>query len=921
MGHEDTLTDVLDQVLDAALDHDPWDPRIRVELARRALARGDEGSAVEHLRACLDPERIPPSAIDLPEPLVARALEGWTERCRTSMLIVEEVGADDAVARWPEEAQRPLEGVYEGLLAHRGRVRAALFDDPDEVASTLCEVDTLRSPFDLDEGLDRNFGHIGRVVGFLLEAAPWLSPARYLVRDQTSELYEIWLVDGVGSLLRHRRPGDEWLEALAPVLDEVGEDPALRELIAGGWRAQAWRLLDAWSPAAEVEVRQAIERAGSLGARTRVVEARLAVLVGDPLATEALRLALVEAPSWRDGWLLLAQRQRTIGAFEEAAAAARRARAPELVEEALRGLRTREEARHHEPFEATPLDDLDPEPSWARGNLATYTITPPTPLCLDQVTLPTRPGAEEAVERWLGALAEPVEALFSVMAGEVVLEQHTDWQRAGLDALLAALRDLAPMTGDARFLLFEREERTAVLGEVRHGRLRIEVGRTVEDGDALLAWVTERSRERPDDEALTRFLGRLRQRRLRWEWCWRIDDATARAWLDDIARTGTEDPRLYVLRAEHARRSGDRATAERELLRAAELEGRNLLWAALAAEDRGRALEHLVGFRERWPEDVTGRLLHALWTADPGLLPSEAPAAADPWLADLSRSDGFAEGLLWLARVRTEPAMVPWLLAASRRLADPAPMLALLHTLHPDEPDVLSAVGAAATAAKDWGRAADVLWHRAALVTEPERGYAAAAERQRLVTACYHAACEALYGRPAGADRPPGKPSDEALARTEDLIGRALSALEAVPANALHAACWVVLALVAAWRKDHATALRLADDAVTIDPTAHALTTRASVRCSLGDLAGAASDAVAALAKAPDHHHAELVLACVAGKRRKPWAAVRPHVERVVALWPEGRPELAEEPDLARYRREPAFRALVGLDGQGGGGA
>jgi len=190
-----------------------------------------------------------------------------------------------------------------------------------------------------------------------------------------------------------------------------------------------------------------------------------------------------------------------------------------------------------------------------------------------------------------------------------------------------------------------------------------------------------------------------------------------------------------------------------------------------------------------------------------------------------------------------------------------------------------------------------------------------------LGAAYYDRACLRLYGVPAGANRPPGRPSEAALAETDAALDGALAALrERSSSEGKEAApCYLMKAMIAGFRDQHREALVWTDRALELDDTSpYAWSMRATSQNNLGELDDAATCAALALELDAAYWHGHYVLACVEAKRGTDPAAILARLRRVLELWPEGRAEVAEERDLASLRELPAFRELVG---GGGGGA
>lgn len=602
-----------------------------------------------------------------------------------------------------------------------------------------------------------------------------------------------------------------------------------------------------------------------------------------------------------------------------------------------------------------------------REELRIRQLEPRTPERAHKVVLPLLPGSLEPVLGVIDGWSERVRGLLELDdAGEqLVFYQVGDRCYAGIRNLLRAFDAIAPFVDDVRFALWDSDSELLYEVRVTQGRLSVIKGEIDEDDRELRrAWFARRSRERPEDHALRRMVVDLLVDDA--DFCLRRGGAgglaRARERLWEAAGLECFDPALHLLRARYAERSGDTLAAEEAYLRAAEAEGQASLPATLAALAGGRdgaARRHLASFRASWPEHTLACWIDAYLRDDPSLLigllrvVAERSERPEPDLVELAGSPRFAAMSSWLidALPATDVTACRYLVAVAERLrgisasladkafeaailrapADPRPWLGWAQTddpelrlarlrraraLAPDDLEVLSALGRSLTESEDWPEVIEVLSHRQALVEasgERPRGYGWHLDLVRLYTACYQGACAALYGRPAGAPRPPGRPADDALGRCDALLDQGLAAVRAWTEEdtAAHGAFYTVKAIVASFREDNAAAIAWSARSIAAAPTPHGYSTRASARNNHGDLDGAEEDARAALELDPEHHHADYVLACVGAKRGRPFERLLPHLQRIVELWPEGRSEVLQEKDLAPFRDHPVFRRLL----------
>jgi tetratricopeptide (TPR) repeat protein len=236
----------------------------------------------------------------------------------------------------------------------------------------------------------------------------------------------------------------------------------------------------------------------------------------------------------------------------------------------------------------------------------------------------------------------------------------------------------------------------------------------------------------------------------------------------------------------------------------------------------------------------------------------------------------------------------------------------------PDHLPTLGALGAAARKARDYDRAIELLERYVRVFRGHHSGGVWGIywdfHLAELSIAHYEKACVALYGVPPGEPRPPGKPTPEALDRAEAAIAPALALYETLSWSQRKAGAGVfqLMAIVEEFRGNHARALEWADRAVEANPdNAYLLSTRGGCLNNLGRLDEALACSEQALALDKSQWHSHLVIACVLAKRDGDRKEILRRLRRVIALWPEGRAELASEPDLAVLRGEPAFEKLV----------
>ncbi|MCB9678173.1 MAG: hypothetical protein H6737_23935 [Alphaproteobacteria bacterium] len=588
-----------------------------------------------------------------------------------------------------------------------------------------------------------------------------------------------------------------------------------------------------------------------------------------------------------------------------------------------------------------------------RASLRVEQVEPVDGICDHQARITVLPGHEAAVTELASRWEHEVAKLFELQPGPppfFVFEQQTDWYRAGLEKVELALLDLAEHVEDARFLLWEVDRELVDIVTYRDGCFglrRVELDDS--DTDALRRGLVTVAREDPSDDAWRRMTARMHLRSARMERRYRSDRLDAA--LATAMSLETEDPGLWQLLGEIALERGETGRAERCFREQHTLSGQGLLRAAVSALAAGRedvarevvgqllavgpslAVWWLAGFLGI-REDAASRMLGALDALDTDIA---ALAENDPRFPELVR---WARG-----RLTTGPEAAEILLAAAvalrdrgdpdageafeaawrvdplggrvdrthaRGLTDPGarrPLLERALEQAPTDAGLLSEVGRVRYETADYAGAVEVLERWRARWHPDRRRYGDALDLLRLAGSLYFQACMALYGRPPGAPRPPGRPTDAALDATDGLLDRALEVVAREPFGATLHVLYVVKATVALFREDPAAAVGWTDRALVSD-SAEAWSARASALGNLRQLDAALDAANRAVELAPDAWHPHLVRACILGLQGARADEILAPLERVAELWPEGAPEVLDEPDLASIRKHPRFNEL-----------
>lgn len=232
---------------------------------------------------------------------------------------------------------------------------------------------------------------------------------------------------------------------------------------------------------------------------------------------------------------------------------------------------------------------------------------------------------------------------------------------------------------------------------------------------------------------------------------------------------------------------------------------------------------------------------------------------------------------------------------------------------------ILGTLGAAARAARDYDRALALLERYVTLFDsyhEPGaiRGLSWDYHLTELAIAHYENACFKLYGVAPGENRPPGRPSDEALAAAERALEPALALYPRLSSRQQRESCGVfqLKSIIEEYRDNHALALEWADRAVAAnDANAHVWATRAGCLKNLGRHSEAEAACQRSLEIDEAHWYAHYVLACVLARTGGRHSLIHQRLRRVVELWPEGREELETNPDLAPLRDEREFQEII----------
>lgn len=548
-------------------------------------------------------------------------------------------------------------------------------------------------------------------------------------------------------------------------------------------------------------------------------------------------------------------------------------------------------------------------------------------------------------------------------AGEFVVVGHdSDRSYAGYGNLVRALAALAPLLGDARFFVSEDYDVFVDDYQIQDGVLRVTRGHAADEfRTAKRAYYLARARDERDAasrDALRRFVA------------WTLAHAAShgippragaapnnkefQSASRDLAIAAELDPDAPDVRFQHGRRAravGDHAAAAAHFRRAEATNDAKLAChratiaaTAIAAGDHELARAVI----ERAAGDQTAWILRGHLAGKDGLIAAARAALtaiaigdreAIPWtgaggaildehaqaVAALVTAGEFdaaiaARHLLgWaeLYRIRTahelerdaSRAIADRLFAQAGRLDPLGGAVATQHALHrhgvrgrgaaaelaavlvefPDHAEALYWVASDLDRRGDWAKAVE-LWRRYDSVSAARSSYERGAARACLINSLTQAAYQRMQRGDHGAQTE--QLLDEAIARSEHggwigpFVGKA-DLLE--------------------HRREHTAALRAYDRAIERDPqSAHAWSGRGSCLNNLGRSADALACFDKALALDAGYWHVHYGRACTLAKLGGDRDEIRALVQRALALAPERRTQILDEPDLAAHRTDLA---------------
>jgi hypothetical protein len=229
--------------LAALQPHAPYDPTLlRALLTFESRPYGEQAERFAMALADVTGEAYGSGWADARR--MERLANGTYESCTDCDLVFEGidpgVGTHNVELRWADSAHPSALAVHERFLSRTAAAHAHQEECHDRLRARF------RSPWLLDESImGAPTFRRSALIGLIEELAPFVDDVRFFWRTQTVR-YEIWIVAGEHYVLDHpedidARPGD----VMAPVLDEIPGDHALRAFVARHRWAEAEReLLD-----------------------------------------------------------------------------------------------------------------------------------------------------------------------------------------------------------------------------------------------------------------------------------------------------------------------------------------------------------------------------------------------------------------------------------------------------------------------------------------------------------------------------------------------------------------------------------------------------------------------------------------------------------------------------------------------------
>lgn len=292
---------------EATLEHAPFDAELVLWLVRTYAARGDAAAHRAHLATAFYVDVLDHDAALADASLRGTlSAEAFADNVREASAVIGKDRTRDfwfteveprrdehgTILHWRHENAEPVLAALRRFCADTARVDRVMDPESEWHDDYLWWIearvgDGIR--LDLEGETAPGFCHLGRVVVLLEELAPFVDDVRLLLYDQTSPLYEVWIVEHAFYLRRHAiYAQDQMWEHLDSLMQKENiRDRPLEELLVNRFSREAAGWLEGMSATYmdADECRQRAEallaRAARLGGAAPEVLAKRELLAGD----------------------------------------------------------------------------------------------------------------------------------------------------------------------------------------------------------------------------------------------------------------------------------------------------------------------------------------------------------------------------------------------------------------------------------------------------------------------------------------------------------------------------------------------------------------------------------------------------------------------------------------------------------------
>lgn len=293
---------------EATLEYAPFEPQLLLWLVRAYAARGDAEAHAKHLTIAfyvnvLD-KKSARADTSLRGALPLRAFAAnllqaqnaiGRDRTRDFYFTETEPRQDTFCTKlqWRREHTDAVVAALRRFCADMALVYRVIFPEQEWYDDYLDWIEARvgdRSELELEaDMIPSAFCHLGRVVVLLQELAPFIDDVRTFLFDQTSPLYEVWVVDHAWYVRRHAiYAQDEMWEYLDDLMQRNGiRDAPLERLLVEHFTTEAAGWLEGGGSAyldadeCKQKAEQLLARAARLGEPAPLVRARMDLIAGD----------------------------------------------------------------------------------------------------------------------------------------------------------------------------------------------------------------------------------------------------------------------------------------------------------------------------------------------------------------------------------------------------------------------------------------------------------------------------------------------------------------------------------------------------------------------------------------------------------------------------------------------------------------